>query len=150
MSKSSSVVTGREEFTYLEDVQTVSKSSPAPAEVAEEKGTAVSVSASEVKVENRAAGSNTLKRQRTLMEMMSSGSKSADSDQANKKAKVLVKEKVTITSGTAVLSSPPKPSQSGKESLNSIAFSMAAFLESLDDEEKKLLALECETMGKSW
>jgi uracil-DNA glycosylase len=35
-------------------------------------------------------------------------------------------------------------------SLNSIPFSLSAYQESMSDEEKKLLALECETMGKSW
>ncbi|KAI0649340.1 uracil-DNA glycosylase [Trametes meyenii] len=35
-------------------------------------------------------------------------------------------------------------------SLNSIPFSLSTFQDSLSDEEKKLLALECQTMGKSW
>jgi uracil-DNA glycosylase len=36
------------------------------------------------------------------------------------------------------------------QGLNSIPFSMTGFLESLNDEERDLLGLECETMGKSW
>ncbi len=141
MSKSAT-----EEFTYLEDVQSSSNSSPAK-DVAEKKSTSVSVPTSEVKVETR---SGTLKRQRTLMEMMSGGSKLSDVGQASKKAKVIVKEKVAVHVGSSPASSPPKASLSGKQSLNSIPFSMTVYLEGLNDEEKRLLALECETMGKSW
>ena len=43
-----------------------------------------------------------------------------------------------------------KASASGLVKLNSIPFSMTAYLESLSDEEKRLLQLECEVMGKSW
>ncbi|KAH9945312.1 uracil-DNA glycosylase [Epithele typhae] len=39
---------------------------------------------------------------------------------------------------------------SANPTLNSIAFSLAEFEKSLSDEERKLLALECATMGKSW
>ncbi|KAF8742663.1 hypothetical protein AX14_002895 [Amanita brunnescens Koide BX004] len=34
--------------------------------------------------------------------------------------------------------------------LNAIPFSLSAFQESLSEEEKQLLALECDTLGKSW
>ncbi|KIY43757.1 uracil-DNA glycosylase, partial [Fistulina hepatica ATCC 64428] len=51
----------------------------------------------------------------------------------------------------------PKPSaftQSrkyvGLKPLNSIPFSMNAFIESLTPEQKKLLKLECQVLGKSW
>jgi uracil-DNA glycosylase len=39
---------------------------------------------------------------------------------------------------------------SGLVKLNSIPFSMTAYLESLSDKEKRLLQLECEVIGKSW
>ena len=39
---------------------------------------------------------------------------------------------------------------SGLVKLNSIPFSMTSYLQSLSEEEKRLLQLECEVMGKSW
>ena len=44
----------------------------------------------------------------------------------------------------------PKVSASGLVTLNSIPFSMTAYQETLSDDEKRLLQLECEVMGKSW
>ena len=77
-----------------------------------------------------------LKRQRTLMEMFggSTGAKSGES--STKKIKL-------ATSGSSV-----EPSRT--QSLNSIPFSLSGYMSSLSEEEKRLLALECETMGKSW
>ena len=43
-----------------------------------------------------------------------------------------------------------KASASGLVKLNSIPFSMTAYRESLSDDEKRLLQLECEVIGKSW
>lgn len=45
---------------------------------------------------------------------------------------------------------PKTSAASGLVKLNSIPFSMAAYQESLSDDEKRLLQLECEVMGKSW
>ena len=74
------------------------------------------------------------KRQRTLADMFSSsqGKIDGDSEPPVKKSKITVQ-------GTASLSK-----------LNSIPFSLSAFQESLSEQEKRLLALECDTMGKSW
>ncbi|KAG6868314.1 hypothetical protein C0993_005039 [Termitomyces sp. T159_Od127] len=38
----------------------------------------------------------------------------------------------------------------GVQKLNSIPFSMSEYLETLTDDQKRLLRLECEVMGKSW
>ncbi|KIP08062.1 hypothetical protein PHLGIDRAFT_29787 [Phlebiopsis gigantea 11061_1 CR5-6] len=38
----------------------------------------------------------------------------------------------------------------GPRTLNAIPFSLAEYVASLSDDEKRLLALECDTMGKSW
>lgn len=43
-----------------------------------------------------------------------------------------------------------KPVNTGLQALNSIPFSMQTFKESLTEEQKELLQLECETLGKSW
>ena len=38
----------------------------------------------------------------------------------------------------------------GKTALNSIPFSLTAFVDSLDEEQRALLQLECQTMQKAW
>lgn len=38
----------------------------------------------------------------------------------------------------------------GSQALNSIPFSLADYVNSLSEEEKDLLRLECDTMGKIW
>ncbi|KAL1949300.1 hypothetical protein VTO73DRAFT_8181 [Trametes versicolor] len=68
------------------------------------------------------------KRQMTLKDMLPSGSSTPKTPVA-KKAR------------TALSANP---------SLNSIPFSLSDFQSTFSDEEKKLLALECQTMGKSW
>lgn len=68
------------------------------------------------------------KRQMTLKDMLPSGSTTPKTPVA-KKAR------------TALSANP---------SLNSIPFSLSDFQSTFSDEEKKLLALECQTMGKSW
>lgn len=73
------------------------------------------------------AGLNPLKRQRTLVDMF--GGSSA------KRAKV-------DGTSTAVV---PKI-----QTLNSIPFNLNAFVNSLTEEQRDLLRLEIETMGKSW
>lgn len=72
--------------------------------------------------------------QRTLGEMFNSGP-------AAKKAKVADPSAAT----------KPKPSPVKVEApLNSIPFSLSGYKEDLSEEERRLLALECDTMGKSW
>jgi len=75
-----------------------------------------------------------VKRQRTLVDMLSGsqGNNATESEPSSKKLKLSVQ-------GTASLTK-----------LNSIPFSLAAYQESLPEEEKHLLQLECDTMGKSW
>ena len=70
---------------------------------------------------------NPLKRQRTLMDML--GGSSA------KKTKV-------VGSTAAVVSNT--------KTLNSIPFNLNGFINSLTEEQRELLGLEIETMGKSW
>ncbi|KAF8623690.1 hypothetical protein AX17_007388 [Amanita inopinata Kibby_2008] len=74
------------------------------------------------------------KRQRTLMDMFSGSQekKSADSEPSAKKPKLSV------------------PGTSSPVKLNAIPFSLSGFRESMSEEEGRILALECDTMGKSW
>ena len=88
-----------------------------------------------------------VKRQRTLGETFFSA-------QGKKKSSPLKALKPSGGSTSSIASNTssarPKASASGLVKLNSIPFSMTAYLESLSDEEKRLLQLECEVMGKSW
>ena len=82
-----------------------------------------------VGVESDTAGQTTktsVKRQRTLMDMF------GPPDVSTKKPKLA------------------QSASSGSQALNSIPFSLSAFQDSLTEEGKNLLSLECETMGKSW
>ncbi|KAJ3770811.1 uracil-DNA glycosylase-like protein [Lentinula raphanica] len=83
-----------------------------------------------------------LKRQRTLVDMFSTSS-----SQPTKKLKA--------SASSSSLDSNPSPSRTkatvfGVQKLNSIPFSMKAFQESLNEEQARLLRLECDVMGKSW
>lgn len=128
-----------ENVVYFEDLE-VKATAP------EDNGKKISVSVSTTK---STTATVTGKRQRTLMEMVSSGAKAKDSDQPTKKPK-LVRNSSSSRTTDEPSSSPPKPVIFGLQPLNSIPFSMQAFKDSLTEEQKGLLLLECETMGKSW
>jgi len=78
----------------------------------------------------------TAKRQRTLADMFGA---------SEGKTPTAKKQKLTV-SAVASAGSSKAPSTG----LNAIAFSIVSFQESLSDEEKELLNLECEVMGESW
>jgi len=84
-----------------------------------------------------------VKRQRTLAEMFS-GAQSKTSDKSTSLKSLRPSNIASDTSNVT------RSKASGLVKLNSIPFSMTAYLESLSDEEKRLLQLECEVMGKSW
>lgn len=86
-----------------------------------------------------------VKRQRTLAEMFSGdpgkiSTKSASLQPPGGSTSSIALDSATVT----------RPKASGLVKLNSIPFSMNTYQESLSDEEKRLLRLECEVMGKSW
>lgn len=83
-----------------------------------------------------------VKRQRTLGEMFYGA-------QGKKKVKSTPLEG-SKPSGVSTSSIASDSALAGHVKLNAIPFSMTAYLESLSDEEKRLLQLECEVMGKSW
>lgn len=126
---------------YLEDLESpaaaTSRSSPASEEKETTEKSAASVStattAKNASQKTQTTTTATLKRQRTLLDMFA-GPKGAEP--GNKKPKL-------ATAGSSA-------EVSRTQSLNAIPFSLSAFTSSFSDEEKRLLALECETMGKSW
>lgn len=86
-----------------------------------------------------------VKRQRTLMEMAALTPKSNSLDKNGKDLEPSLKKQKVIA-----VSKGASKAATGLQPLNSIPFSMQAFKDSLNEKEKELLALECETMGKSW
>ncbi|SRR6266702_55335 len=86
------------------------------------------------------------KRQRTLLDMLGSGP-SQTTGTTSKKPKL-----TAPSSGDkpTVIGSQSSGGNPGHQALNSIPFSLSEFIDSLTDDQKRLLKLECETMGKSW
>ncbi|KAJ7678528.1 uracil-DNA glycosylase-like protein [Mycena rosella] len=84
-----------------------------------------------------AAASTTGKRQRTLLDMQF----------APEAAK---RQRVGAASTTAARFTATKRATLGVQRLNSIPFSLSAFIAALSEEQQALLALECDVMGKSW
>jgi uracil-DNA glycosylase len=72
-----------------------------------------------------------VKRQRTLQDMFAPGKRQKGADGA-----AFVPTRFTATKNS--------------QKLNAIPFSLSAFVESLSPDDRALLALECEVMGKSW
>lgn len=93
------------------------------------------------------ASGTQLKRQLTLMDMFS-GSQGKTSEPSSKKLKLSASTRSNKSSTGVVAVNGVKPT--GPQKLNSIQFSLSSFQASLTDEEKDLLKLECEVMGKSW
>lgn len=103
------------------------------------------ITVSSVKVAKAVSTPVTGKRQRTLMEMVGDSAKPKEPD--SKKAKLGRTSSLASASGDQ---GPAKAPTLGLQPLNSIPFSMQAFKDSLTEEQKGFLTLECECMGKSW
>lgn len=88
------------------------------------------------------------KRQLTLFEM--AGEKAKARQPAAKKQKLADPESSTTVSEKAPVAAAATVPTSSLKPLNAIPFSLQGFKDALSEEERNLLALECETMGKSW
>lgn len=129
---------GEQRVVYLEDVETT---------VSNGETTSVTPSASQdapvkapVKTETSKA-TGTMKRQRTLMDMLSGPS--------NDKSPAPAAKKVKLTASSSG-SGPAKIAVVGVQRLNAIPFSLSQYIESIPEDHKHLLKLETECMGKSW
>ncbi|KAK7044177.1 uracil DNA glycosylase [Paramarasmius palmivorus] len=120
-----------EENVFLEDFepQSAGASASVSGEVPTLSQTTVVETPSSSQQANEQKKQASLKRQITLTDMFS----------GNSSAKRL---KTSSQSSASVVSTAQK--------LNAIPFSMKAFQDSLSDEERRLLNLECQVMGKSW
>lgn len=99
------------------------------------------------------AGATTagVKRQRTLNDMFGAPKKSAGADAKEPAAKKLRLAGSGGGSGTAAPAKNTNTVQAlGSTSLNSIPFNPSAYVAALNPDQKRLLALEVATMGKSW
>jgi uracil-DNA glycosylase len=144
---------------YLEDLEPPSSSSQAAAADTNDETLSKVIAASadhgdsaKPKATSSTASISNGKRQRTLFDML--GSSSAPSQAPSKKPKLAAaaasgpRNKLS-TLGTAQSSSGAGGSD-GQQPLNSIPFSLSEYVASLTEDQKRLLKLECETMGKSW
>lgn len=139
----------KKSIVYLEDLEApptsqatepAGEAGPGTVAVASNSSTAPSKSASKDVSVTKASN----KRQATLMDMFSG----AGSRPAAKKLR-LENSSSSITSDGASKRVTVAGTKAG-QTLNSIPFSLSAYVESMSDDEKRLLALECDTMGKSW
>ncbi|KAJ7671628.1 uracil-DNA glycosylase-like protein [Mycena polygramma] len=125
----------REAAVFLEDIQVSTKKesvASAPLAVATNATTTTAT---------------TGKRQRTLFDMQFA-------PDAGAKRQKLTAPAARFTAGsttsTTTKPAPIKRAQLGIQRLNSIPFSLSAFVDALPEDARALLALECDTMGKSW
>jgi len=138
---------------YLEDLEPPS-SSQATAASRDEKPTTIAASSdhdedAKPKPTPLTTSTSSGKRQRTLFDMLGSNP-SKGSETPSKKPKL------AAASGSRAKPSTTETTQSfpggsaGQQPLNSIPFSLTEYVASLTEDQKRLLKLECETMGMSW
>ncbi|KAI0346586.1 uracil-DNA glycosylase [Trametopsis cervina] len=120
-------------IVYLEDLET-----PTSSQATEAAGD------KPAKVASKTTTKASTKRQASLMDMFSgAGAQSIAKKRKIEKSSVSTTEETVSPPATLA---PPKPGQT----LNSIPFSLSAYVQSLSEDQRRLLALECDTMGKSW
>lgn len=124
-----------ENVVYLEDIETQIRTQSTQSQG---DGSLPTAGSSQTATSSTVAVGN--KRQRTLMDMFSGSQPDKASVPASKKLKVSASEPTTRTLASG----------SKNQRLNAIPFSLAQFQESLSTDQRSLLALECEYMGKSW
>ena len=132
---------------HTEDLE--SPSSDAPVASIDEKVTDRDESSTKPKLAPSTGGTTNGKRQRTLFDMFGSAP-NKDSNTPSKKPKLTASGPSGNEKISAVSSSSGGSSSGGLQALNSIPFSSREYVDSLTGDQKRLLTLECETMGKSW
>jgi uracil-DNA glycosylase len=95
---------------------------------------------------NPSFSTTTGKRQRTLLDMLGSGP-GQSTGTTSKKPKLTAPGSGDKPTVNGTQTSGGSPSQ---QALNSIPLNLSEFIDSLTEDQKRLLKLECETMGKSW
>ncbi|KAI0249155.1 uracil-DNA glycosylase-like protein [Lactifluus subvellereus] len=93
-------------------------------------------------------GATTGKRQRTLFDMLGSTPSQGSGNNNTKKPRLAASS--SSDKSSVVGKQQSSGGSGGLQSLNSIPFSSSEYVASLTEDQKRLLKLECETMGKSW
>ncbi|KAJ7510378.1 uracil-DNA glycosylase-like protein [Mycena galericulata] len=130
---------------FLEDIQNVATpKSAAPTVYLED----LQVSKKEKKVP--VASATTGKRQRTLFDMQFSASGEAKRPRLAPTAARFTASSASSSASASSSTPASAPSAPTRQTLNSLPFSLSAFIASLPEEHQALLALECACLGKSW
>lgn len=138
-------------LVYLEDLEKPS-SQAAAASTNDEKPSVISDNDENAKTKLTPTSNG--KRQRTLFDMFDS-TPGQGSEAPSKKSKLAAaaapsnRNKPSTASATGA-QFPLGGSSSSQQALNSVPFSLSEYTTSLTEDQKRLLKLECETMGKSW
>lgn len=125
---------------YLADVETAVSSTRDDAPT--------TPSASQDNSSASASASNPLKRQRTLMDMFAAPKDARSEKTGQPEAKKAKLDALNSSSGGAA--KIKIAGSAGLQRLNFIPFSLKEFTESIPENQRDLLRLECECMGKSW
>lgn len=125
---------------YLEDVETAVLSI-SDAEKDTEPSSSTSQNGSVKVAATTTQATGTLKRQRTLMDMLSGPQDCKSGKPAAKKVKLDASSSGPDSTKIVV---------AGVQRLNAIPFSLSQYIESIPEDHKHLLKLEFECMGKSW
>ncbi|TFK49897.1 uracil-DNA glycosylase [Heliocybe sulcata] len=128
-------------IVYLEDLES-------PRAAATVDGTAVKAAVTVTAKDIDAAPTKAapVKRQRTLMDMFdtSAASKKPKLTASGSSSSLVADSSVKVTAKAAVVK------VGGLQTLNSIPFSKASYVQTFSEEQRKLLKLECDAMGMSW
>lgn len=135
-------------IVYLEDLE--QPSSQATVASTDEKPSIAASSDHDENAKPKPAPSTSVttgKRQRTLFDMLGS---TPSQSSGNKTKKPKLAASGSSDKFSAAGTQQPSGGSGSLQSLNSIPFSSSEFVASLTEDQKRLLKLECETMGKSW
>ncbi|KAI0032528.1 uracil-DNA glycosylase-like protein [Vararia minispora EC-137] len=141
---------------YYEDLTAVKtsdkKDENASIAMPDASGTATSVTVQTKGTAVAGPSATGIKRQRTLMDMFTAPALARPEEPEAKKLRVNGSTDSLSNSSSSSPATNLKPAAAGfgLQPLNSIPYSPSAFTASLTDDQKRLLRLEIETMGKSW
>jgi hypothetical protein len=138
---SQTVMADDQHVVYLEDVETTALSTPNAENVSVTPSASQNGSVKAAVKTTEATG--VMKRQRTLMDMLSGPPNGNSAEPAAKKLKLAAS---SSNSGSAKIAVGGVSVQR----LNAIPFSLSQYTDSIPEDHRHLLKLECECMGKSW
>ena len=133
-----------EKTVYYEDLL------PTKPAVQQSENVATTPTASQEKAGAAGATTAGVKRQRTLNDMFGAPKKSAGSEKEPAAKKLRMAGSGTGSGAATPAKNTNTVQALGSTPLNSIPFNPSAYVAALNADQKRLLALEVATMGKSW